>query len=81
MSNFLPTGGFQWLAEEKFNDISISDLDEESDEGYIFEVDLGKALNYANAFNLFIAVNHFLFSCFLFIQSNHFYYHFHYTFR
>jgi len=51
MSNFLPTGGFQWLAEEKFNDISISDLDEESDEGYIFEVDLGKALNYANAFN------------------------------
>ena len=40
MSQYLPTGGFQWLTEEKINDLNLSEYKNDSSKGIILEVDL-----------------------------------------
>ena len=38
MSQYLPTHGFRWLSPEEITDLLITQLDESSEDGYIFEV-------------------------------------------
>jgi hypothetical protein len=40
MSQPLPTGEFDWLNEEEISNLDITQIPDDSDEGYIFEVDL-----------------------------------------
>ena len=40
MSQFLPTHGFRWLTQDEINYIIIKHLADDSEDGYIFEVDL-----------------------------------------
>ena len=40
MSQYLPTGGFNWLNEEELNNIDLGKYEEKSNEGLILEVDL-----------------------------------------
>ena len=40
MSRFLPYGGFEWLSEEEIGDFDFNLVSENSDVGYILEVDL-----------------------------------------
>ena len=39
MSQYLPTGGFNWLNEEELNNIDLGKYEEKSNEGLILEVD------------------------------------------
>ena len=40
MSQYLPTGGFRILSEEEVGKLDLDTLEDESDDGYIYEVDL-----------------------------------------
>ena len=40
MSQYLPTGGFRWLKQNKINDLNLSKYDTENKKGLILEVDL-----------------------------------------
>ena len=40
MSQYLPTGGFQWLTEDKINELNLSKYENDSSKGIILEVDL-----------------------------------------
>ena len=40
MSQHLPTGGFEWMSEERINKLNLAKYDEKSDKGLILEVDL-----------------------------------------
>ena len=40
MSQYLPTGGFKWMAEKQINKIDLAKYKEDSDKGIILEVDL-----------------------------------------
>ena len=40
MSQYIPTKNFRWLTEEEIENIVMHFLDDESETGYIFEVDL-----------------------------------------
>ena len=40
MSQYLPTGGFKWLKQNKINDLNLSKYDTENKKGLILEVDL-----------------------------------------
>ena len=40
MSQYLPTHGFHWLTPMEINNLIIRNLEDEADDGYIFEVDL-----------------------------------------
>ena len=40
MSQHLPTGGFEWMSEERINKLDLAKYDEKSDKGLILEVDL-----------------------------------------
>ena len=55
MSQYLPTGGFQWLTEEKINELNLSEYKNDSQKGIILEVDLKyaeKLHNYHNDYPL-----------------------------
>ena len=40
MSQYLPTGGFRWLTPKEIDDLDLSTLNNESEKGMLFEVDL-----------------------------------------
>lgn len=40
LSDYLPTGDFKWLTEEKISILNVSNLPEDNDKGYIIECDL-----------------------------------------
>ena len=40
MEQYLPTGGFKWLAIDEINQFNVTDISDESEKGYILEVDL-----------------------------------------
>ena len=40
MSQMLPTHNFRWLTAEEISNLMIMQLDENSEDGYIFEVSL-----------------------------------------
>ena len=40
MSQYLPTGDFRILDDDEAQDLDLEDLDDEADDGYIYEVDL-----------------------------------------
>ena len=40
VSQYLPTGGFRWLAEKEVNKIDLAKYEEDSKKGLILEVDL-----------------------------------------
>jgi hypothetical protein len=40
MSQRLPTGNFKWLTDEEINQFKIEDITEDSDHGYVLEVDV-----------------------------------------
>ena len=40
MSQYLPTGGFRFMSSEEAEALDLDNLSEESDDGYIYEVDL-----------------------------------------
>lgn len=40
MSQTLPLGGFRWLSEGEILDLNIMDVDDDSPQGYVFEVDV-----------------------------------------
>ena len=40
MSQYLPTGGFRWLAEKEINEVNLATYKENSKDGLILEVDL-----------------------------------------
>jgi hypothetical protein len=40
MSQALPVGGFRWLEKEEFEHLNINSVSDDSEDGYILEVDL-----------------------------------------
>ena len=40
MSQYLPTGNFKWLSNKKINNLNLNEYKEDSDRGFILEVDL-----------------------------------------
>ena len=40
MSQYLPTGGFRFMSSEEVEALDLDNLSDESDDGYIYEVDL-----------------------------------------
>ena len=40
MSQYLPTGGFKWMTEKQINKINLAQYNENSEKGFIIEVDL-----------------------------------------
>ena len=40
MSQFLPTGGFEWLSEREIIDLDFTNISDQSQYGYVFEVDI-----------------------------------------
>ena len=46
MSKSLPTHNFRWLNENEIEDFNIEKIEEDGEDGYILEVDLGKSYIY-----------------------------------
>ena len=42
MSQYLPSSNFKWLNREQIEQLDVGNIDDDSDTGYILEVDLGK---------------------------------------
>jgi len=51
MSQSLPYGGFEWISREELDSINITEIADDSEYGYIFEVDLKYPLKLHNKHN------------------------------